>query len=166
MTHISTIIQIAWPLITNFSCDPTAPTCARADNMGWRYLLFILGSITLALWALRFVSFTLLESPRYLAGLGRDKEAVEVIRKLAAYNSTDSDVSVESLKEAGRGRDEAREGEGSKLISESSNFGLEHVKALFATRKMAWSTSLLIALWGTSSSRLCLRRFSPYFANW
>ena len=118
--------------------------------MGWRYLLLILGLITLTLWVLRFVSFTLLESPRYLSGLGRDKEAVEVIHKLAAYNSTDSDISVESLKEAG-GSDERRESETRKMISESSNFGLGHVKALFATSKIAWSTSLLITLWGTSS---------------
>lgn len=115
--------------------------------MGWRYLLYILGSATLALWALRFVSFTLLESPRYLSGLGRDREAVEVIQKLAAYNSTDSDISVESLQEAGGSVDEVRR----KLISESSDFGLGHVKALFATRKIAWSTSLLIALWGAPS---------------
>ena len=35
--------------------------------MGWRYLLFTLGAFTLVLWALRFLLFTLEESPRYLA---------------------------------------------------------------------------------------------------
>jgi hypothetical protein len=24
---------IAWPIISNYSCDPTAATCARKDNM-------------------------------------------------------------------------------------------------------------------------------------
>jgi len=72
--------------------------------MGWRYLLFTLGGLMLLLWSLRFFVFSLLESPRFLCGIGKDAEAVDVI--------------------------------------------CNHIKALFATPKTAWSTSLLIAVWG------------------
>ena len=44
--------------------------------MGWRYLLFALGGMTLFLWALRFFVFPLEESPRFLVGRGRDADAV------------------------------------------------------------------------------------------
>ena len=43
--------------------------------MGWRYLLFALGGMTLFLWAVRFFVFPLEESPRFLVGRGRDEEA-------------------------------------------------------------------------------------------
>lgn len=118
--------------------------------MGWRYLLFTLGGVTLLLWGLRFFVFKLLESPRYLAGLGKDEAAVAVIQQLAAYNSTTCDITVEELMKAGQDADiEKSDTHGKrKILSESSKFTFKHIKALFATPKMAWSTSILIALWG------------------
>ncbi|KAK7680855.1 MFS sugar transporter [Cerrena zonata] len=147
---------IAWPLIANFSCSPsTAPgTCARRDNMGWRYLLFTLGGFTLLLWALRFFIFNLEESPRYLVGRGQDEAAVAVIHRLATYNGRSSSLSVEQLTRAGEdakqkmATDEKTSGKGPKVLSQSSSWSMDHVKALFETKKLAWSTSLLISLWG------------------
>ncbi|KIM89810.1 hypothetical protein PILCRDRAFT_767283 [Piloderma croceum F 1598] len=150
---------IAWPLIANFSCTETTTTCRRADNMGWRYLLFCLGGITLFLWGLRFFTFKLLESPRYLVGIGQDADAVAVIHQLAAYNSTNCDLTVEKLAYIpGPTRGATR-----CIISESSKFSLTHIKALFATPKMAWSTSLLISLWGIIGLASTLyNSFLPY----
>lgn len=40
---------IAWAFIPNFSCDAAeaaAGLCTREKNMGWRYLMFTLGSTT------------------------------------------------------------------------------------------------------------------------
>lgn len=118
--------------------------------MGWRYLLFTLGAITLFLWAIRLFAFTLLESPRYLAGLGKNSEAVEVIHRLAAYNGVTSRITVEMLEAAEKmAPAPAANGKGKKkILSQSSRFTTQHIKALFATPKMAWSTSLLIAIWG------------------
>lgn len=121
--------------------------------MGWRYLLFTLGGCTLILWALRFFIFTLEESPRFLAGRGLDAEAVAVVQRLATYNGRTCSLTVEQLTKAG---DVARQRYGisdksqttPKVFSHSSDYTIEHVKALFATRKLAWSTSLLISLWG------------------
>jgi len=81
---------IAWPLIANFSCPFNAPapsSCSRSENMGWRYLLFILGGITLLLWGLRFFIFELFESPRYLIGKGEDRELIDLIFTLTSYRS-------------------------------------------------------------------------------
>lgn len=133
--------------------------------MGWRYLLFTLGALTLFMWGLRFFVFTLLESPRYLVGLGKDEEAVEVIRKLAERNGTMTALTATHLREAqdlvtekhSRGSDSAgsiyavdRAEHASRqpMLSRSSVYGIGHIKALFRTRKLAWSTTLLTALWG------------------
>lgn len=109
--------------------------------MGWRYLLFALGGLTLFFWGLRFFVFTLFESPRFLSGIGKDAEAAAIIHKLAQYNGTTTTLTVEELEAPGRSRDSSP--------SRDSRYDTGHIKALFATPRMAWSTSLLIALWGT-----------------
>lgn len=113
--------------------------------MGWRYLLFILGALTLILWGLRFFVFHLFESPRFLIGKGKDTEAVTVIRKMAEFNSTTTSLSVEQLSLAGKASNEGRE---TRVLSKGSVYNVKHIKALFATKKMAFSTSLLMAIWG------------------
>lgn len=172
---------IAWPLIGNFSC-PTPPSsspgslplppCTRASNRGWRYFLHTMGGLMFLLWMLRFFVFRLYESPKYLVGRGRDVEAVEVIRKVAAYNHRDSDsageakvtLSVEGLREAERftpgvsRSNKYTEVKKPDLRMETSVvgvlrrklravFSVQHLRGLFCSRKMAWSTSLLIILW-------------------
>lgn len=133
--------------------------------MGWRYLLFTLGALTLFMWGLRFFVFTLLESPRYLIGLNKDEEAVEVIRKLAERNGTKTTLTVTHLREAQAlvkekysreidsagsvyGVGQLEPANGHAILSKSSVYGVGHIKALFRTRKLAWSTTLLTALWG------------------
>ncbi|KAI0641052.1 MFS general substrate transporter [Trametes meyenii] len=160
---------IAWPLIANFSCPQgaSASACARADNMGWRYLLFALGGTTLLLWAARFFAFPLLESPRFLVGRGRDADAVAVLHRIAAFNGRTTDLSVDDLEAAGRAvaakAGEAGEGERRAVLSRSSVFTADHVKGLFATPKLAWSTSLLIFLWGIIGLASTLyNSFLPY----
>ncbi|KAJ6624260.1 major facilitator superfamily domain-containing protein [Mycena sp. CBHHK59/15] len=124
---------VAWPLIGNFSCEP--PSCARASNQGWRCFLFAMGGLMLFLWAFRFFVFTLYESPKYLMGAGRDDEAVQIVHRVEEYNGTTSDLTMEQLRDAGTAAAVQR-----KLSVFSGN----HVKSLFATRKLAYSTSLLI----------------------
>ncbi|KAI0078436.1 MFS general substrate transporter [Panus rudis PR-1116 ss-1] len=157
---------IAWPLIANLSCPQDSTSCSRTDNMGWRYLLFTLGGVTLLLWAFRFFVFHLEESPRYLVGKGNDEAAVAVIHRIAKFNGTTSDLTVDQLVHVG---EEARKKYGiqdtgkSKVLSQSSDWSIDHVKALFKTRKMAWSTSLLIALWGIIGLASTLyNNFLPY----
>jgi hypothetical protein len=127
--------------------------------MGWRYLLFTLGGLNILLWAIRFLVFKMFESPRYLIGRGKDAEAIEVLQNIAKYNRTTCSLTVEDLQKA------VKEVSGtystlSHILSNSSNLGLEHVRGLFATRKLAWSTTLLLALWG-----LCFGLSSCFFVD-
>jgi len=115
----------------------------------------MLGGITLIMWCLRFFLFDLVESPRYLIGKGKDEEAVAVIHKIAAYNSTTSSLTVEHLTNIGSVVVHDKDVGGARgkgILSKTSNFTTEHIKALFATKTMAYSTSLLISIWGKSKT--------------
>jgi len=110
------------------------------------------------LWAIRFFVFKLYESPKYLMGRGREEQAVEVVHKVAAYNGKTSNLTVEDLRAAGQwvvGKED--DGDGGDATHDTSakaairrqlaKFSSNHVRSLFATRKLAYSTSLLIILW-------------------
>lgn len=138
--------QLAWVLIPNFSCSINAVSCPRSDNMGWRYLLFTLGGLTLALWGTRFFVLEFLESPRYLIGRGRDQEAVTVIRRVAVINKTSTNLNIGDLTLESQETSASKlpEGNAEKYAKET----LFHIRSLFSTRKMASSTALLILIWG------------------
>lgn len=109
------------------------------------------------LWILRFFVFNLYESPKYLMGRGRDEAAVEIVHKVAAYNGKTSYLTVEHLKDAEQNGTNPSEKEVKMDVSAAAAvkrklaiFDASHVKPLFATRKLAYSTSLLIILWGKS----------------
>ncbi|KDR81207.1 hypothetical protein GALMADRAFT_60449 [Galerina marginata CBS 339.88] len=159
---------IAWPLVANFSC-PTkkgSSVCPRSLNQGWRYFLFTMGGLMLVLWAIRFFVFTLYESPKYLMGKGRDEDAVAVVHKVAAHNGVTSTLTLKDLSrfaghgdvgssksQVGKAKDTDAGLNGytsnvTKAIQRKlSMFDVNHVKPLFVTKKMAYSTSLLIVLW-------------------
>ena len=148
--------------------------------------MFTLGGLTLLMWFIRFFVFKFHESPRYLIGKGRDKEAVEVIHKIAKFNGKADRCTItvedlqgvvqESVKESSTfptqvrssdyvssGGELTNAGKQKGLLSSSSHFSGSHIKALFATRKMAWSTSLLIVIWGTIGLASTLyNSFLPY----
>lgn len=82
------------------SCnDPTlatgAPCCGRENNMGWRYLLFTLGAITLAVFFLRCFVFRFRESPKFLVYKGQDEEAIKVVHHIANTNGVVCRLSLE-----------------------------------------------------------------------
>ncbi|GJE87450.1 MFS general substrate transporter [Phanerochaete sordida] len=146
---------IAWPLIVNFSCAGTTPeTCPRAANQGWRYFMYCMGGLMLVLSFLRFAVFHLYESPKYLMGRGRDADAVAVVHKLAAYNGRTSSLTLQMLRDVER---EAADAGAPPRMDTSARaavlrklrmFSTAHMKSLFATRKLAYSTSLLMLVWG------------------
>lgn len=73
-----------------------------------------------------------------------------VIHRLADYNSVICDITVDKLALAGQNAGSNNTTGTRKILSQSSKYSLQHIKALFVTPKMAWSTSLLIAIWGKS----------------
>ncbi|KAH8930492.1 MFS general substrate transporter [Atractiella rhizophila] len=147
---------VAWPLIGNLSCEFEAEVCRKEDNMGWRYFLYLNGGLMILLWIVRFFIFNLKESPKYLMGRGRDEEAVENVHRIARYNGKTSDLKVEDLKAVGviAGlEDGEKEREVDKTIlgalkRSTEHFSGEHVKAIFATKQLFWSSSLIILIWG------------------
>ncbi|KAG9096860.1 hypothetical protein FRC06_008248 [Ceratobasidium sp. 370] len=64
-----------------------APPCdIETQNRGWKYLLVILGIITIVMFVLRIIFFRLYESPRYLVANGRSAEAVAALQSIEDYN--------------------------------------------------------------------------------
>jgi hypothetical protein len=126
-----------------------------------------MGTLMLVLFIFRFFIFQLYESPKFLMGLGRDTEAVEIVHKLAQYNGTTSSLTLSILRDAEQSRlahvsDDIDIEKAPFPAMETSRlaalhrtmrlFGWDHITPLFKTRKLAWSTSLLIALWGAHPS--------------
>ncbi|QRV76924.1 major facilitator superfamily transporter [Ceratobasidium sp. AG-Ba] len=152
---------VAWPIISNYSCETTATTCTRKENMGWRYFLIAMGGLMIVLWIIRFFVFKLYESPKYLMGRGRFAEAVEVVHAVAKYNGKSTSLTTEQLEAAGvpsghtKDVKDSEAGQGAILDTSTwaavrrklEHFNGDHVRALFATRKLAISTSLIIVIW-------------------
>ncbi len=118
------------------------------------------------LWGVRFFIFKLYESPKYLMGRGRDAEAVEAVHRVAMYNGKESTLTLEDLRKAD-GEKENPDSESvvmdtsvrAVLRRNLSELSGDHVRPLFASAKLAWSTSLIIILWGRFSSSYFLTYF-------
>ncbi|KAF5007129.1 hypothetical protein FDECE_6515 [Fusarium decemcellulare] len=85
----------AEPLPSCNDANPGPLCCARADNMGWRYLLYTLGAITLAIFVLRFFVFKFRETPKYLICRGRDAEAIKTLQHMAKTNGRQCNLTIE-----------------------------------------------------------------------
>ena len=98
---------------------------------------------------LRFLAFTLYESPKYLMGKGRDGEAVEVVHKIAQRNKKTSSLTIEDLNvlDAKAGQSQGTDAK-AVLRRRLEKINLEHVRALFRTRKLAFQTSVTMLIWG------------------
>jgi hypothetical protein len=104
---------IAIAFIPNFSCSPNfseadaLPSCATAEdgvaccsrdaNMGWRYLLFTLGAITIAIFFLRFFVFTFHETPKFLIYRGRDAEAISTLQHMSNMNGNECHITMDTF---------------------------------------------------------------------
>ncbi len=155
---------IAWPILGNLTCV-SASTCTRENNMGWRYFTIAMGGLTLLMFFIRFVLFTIFESPKYLMGKGRDEDAVRVVHEVARRNGKTSALSIDDLKacepEGYVRRTNASEAVRRKL----DEVNLDRVSKLFATKRLALSTGLIMWVWAfiglrailctTPSCRIC-----------
>ena len=96
---------IGWAFIPNFSCADDGP-CPRAENMGWRYMWFLLGGVTLIMWFIRFFVYPIPESPKYLLAMKREEEAMDVLHFIARENHKTTSLTLEKLHQAGLGHTE------------------------------------------------------------
>ncbi|SPN97706.1 related to 4-hydroxybenzoate transporter [Cephalotrichum gorgonifer] len=138
---------IAWPLLGNLTCEQDAETCTRGENMGWRYFIITMGGLTLIMFAIRFLLFTIFESPKYLMGKGRDEDAVRVIHEVARRNGKTSNLSIEDLRACEPEGYVAQTDAAAAIKRHLEKLDLGHVKALFSTRGLALSTGLIMAIW-------------------
>ena len=104
---------IAFGFIPVFACSPnfseknplpscnnvtdSTPCCSRQDNMGWRFLLYTLGAITLAVFFLRFAVFDFCETPNFCISRGDDLRAIQSLQHIAAVNKTQCSLTMEAL---------------------------------------------------------------------
>ncbi|KAL1661256.1 major facilitator superfamily domain-containing protein [Schizophyllum commune] len=139
---------VAWGFIANYSCDPSIAQgeCMKADNMGWRYTCYLLGSITFLMFVARFIIFDLQESSKYLIAKGRDEEALAVLQHLAKRNGRQISLTIEDFRSIKGGQVHVTTKD--ILRRTFSQMNLSHIKPLFAGRKLAINTSLTILLWG------------------
>ncbi|KAI4204781.1 MAG: hypothetical protein LQ350_000847 [Teloschistes chrysophthalmus] len=142
---------IAWPLLGYHTCSETQTTpCTKSENFGWRWFMITMGLFAMICFFLRFVVFTLYESPKYLMGKGRDAEAVAVIHKVAAKNKTTSSLVVEDLlihNQASSVDHQQGTDAAAALKRNLEKVNLTHVRALFRTRRLAYSTTLIMIVW-------------------
>ncbi|KAI0158301.1 major facilitator superfamily domain-containing protein [Xylariaceae sp. FL1272] len=138
---------IAWGLLTNFTCQQDAETCTKSENIGWRYFMITIGGLTLITFAIRFFCFTIFESPKYLMGKGQDEEAVRTVHEVARRNGKESWLTLEHLKavELEGYAQQATASDAIKRKLEAVN--LNHIKALFKTKKLGYSTGALMLVW-------------------
>jgi MFS family permease len=80
---------IAWPFLGSLTCQ-TDQDCSREANMGWRYFVLVMGGISLVEFIIRFMFFTVYESPKYLMGKGLDEQAVKIVHEVARRNGKTS----------------------------------------------------------------------------
>ncbi|KAI5458826.1 major facilitator superfamily domain-containing protein [Mariannaea sp. PMI_226] len=148
---------IGWPLIANFSCpnNPAPGECTYHNNLGWRYTYWTFGGLTVVMFLARFF-FRIYETPKYLLGKGLDKEAVEVVQKIAARNKTTTWLTLEhfqridaELREAGEDETDASPNSNSQAIVKRSldKFKPEKILSLFSTPRLALSTCMMLFLW-------------------
>lgn len=108
--------------------------------------MIAMGGMAMIMFIGRFVFFTLYESPKYLMGKGKDEQAVEVVHEVARRNGKTSNLTLADLQafdvDGHQGTDTA-----AILARRLEKLNFTHVRSLFATRKLAYSTSLITMIW-------------------
>ncbi|KAJ7916777.1 MFS general substrate transporter [Mycena leptocephala] len=161
---------ISWVFLAKYSCDTdlvgklvlpdgSLYQCDNSNNNGWRYSYYTLGSMMVFLGILRIFLFPMDESPKFLVSIGRDQDAVDVIHRIAKKNNTTSKLSIQDLREAAAPYLDPNSPEASEIAeTHFSTWGLirnslddisgENVKGLFCTPRLAYSSSLIIFIYG------------------
>lgn len=91
---------IAYGTAARYRCDVDLPSCKAADangasccttasNMGWRYMVLVIGAITLTVFFSRYLIFPFYESPKFLLSKGREQEAIDILHKIAKFNGAE-----------------------------------------------------------------------------
>lgn len=130
----------AWAFMSNYSCAPDAEVCRRKDNMGWRYLHFTCGALVIVLAVFRLVLLKMVQTPKWLISQNRDEEVWNNLHEIATKYNRSFSLTLDQLRAQGNVRHTEK--------SVWSGIRLKlHFSGLFETRKLAWSTTVIIANW-------------------
>ncbi|KAH9466857.1 hypothetical protein MJO28_000530 [Puccinia striiformis f. sp. tritici] len=147
------VTLLAWPLLSNFSCQPIAQSCSRQDNLGWRWLLISAGSSAFLMFLGRCLTIKIHESPKYLMGKGREEEAVAVVQEVARRNKSHCSLTIAHLEQFDNIHEKAVEQGGgwtsskAMLLRRFRYFNFQHLRDLFSTPVLALSTVLITTIW-------------------
>ncbi|CAF1574170.1 unnamed protein product [Adineta ricciae] len=148
---------VAWPFLANYSCKADE-VCTNANNSGWRYTFYTLGSFVFLLSLLRMLVIRLKESPKWLLSQNRDEEVVKIIGEIAHSAGKQNPLTIEQLQEIGP----------ITTLSDFKKYDLtvifHHIKGLFPNAKVTYSTLLNIASWALIGLAYPLYNvFLPYY---
>jgi MFS family permease len=156
---------IAWPFLGKMSCQENVE-CTKGDNVGWRYFVIVMGGISMIQFIILSLFFTVYESPKFLMGKGMDEQAVHVVHEVARRNGKSTTLSLDDLKACEPTGGKQRTDVKAALQRKLSKLNLTHVRALFATKKTAWSTTAIMAVWALIGLGYPLyNAFLPYLQN-
>ena len=131
---------LAWAFMSNFSCEPTATICTRANNMGWRYLHFACGGLVIVVSVGRLFGVRMVQTPKWLISQNRDVEAYENLLHISEKYSRPFSMSLDDLQSQGRVRNTEKSVWSAVRLT-------DHFSGLFSTRILAYSTVMIIINW-------------------
>ena len=146
----------AWAFIPNFSCpgepSKTGVPCNWDTNPGWRYVWFASGALVFCMSLARVTVINLRETPKFLVGEGRDAEVVDTLQYIANRYHRHCSLTLEQMEACGTTGGALPQGRrGSISAHASKKFSFNevgmHLKGLFATRKLGFSTILIWWSW-------------------
>ncbi|KAF2644609.1 putative sugar transporter [Massarina eburnea CBS 473.64] len=141
---------VAWPLLGDLTCQEKEE-CTKSKNMGWRYFMIVMGGVAMIMFFLRFVCFTIYESPKYLMGKGQDAEAVKIVHEVARRNGKTSSLTLEELElcnNLAASTGTQQQSHATAAVKRNlEKINTSHIRALFASKKLAISTSLITLIW-------------------
>ena len=108
--------------------------------------MIAMGLMAMIMFCCRFFFFTLYESPKFLMGRGKDEDAVRVVHEVARRNGKTTALTVADLEVFNLAGEQGVDATAA-LKRKLEKVNLSHVRALFATPKLAWSTSLIMLIW-------------------
>ena len=115
--------------------------------MGWRYVWYTSGALVLVMAILRLTIIRLKETPKYLLGQGKDAEVIETLEWLATKYNRPFDLTLSQLEACGEVKTSSSRKSGNKRFNvDFSEIGL-HIRGLFLTKKLGYSTILIWFSW-------------------
>jgi len=133
---------VSWGFLVpeRYNCKDVA-TCTYENNMGWRYVMYTTGALVLVMSIARVTVVRLKETPKYLLGMREEAQLVENLQALAAKYNRPCSLTLEQLEACGTIRSSGK----AKRFSFKETS--QHISGLFATRKLALSTSMVWMSW-------------------